>query len=654
MSTKIGKRLVYIIISVLMLILGASTVYAASGTTVTVKLKMYVTDNLSGVKYMMISNRGDFSGASWQDYQDEVESWTLSNGEWKLISGQWQLDSSSNIRTVYVKYKDSAGNISDTVSNSINILSSDTLEKIVIANNEYYIKDENVSLVLPADSEVTKIRVGENNTVWGAWETYAAGTRSYKLSSTEGKKVIVIQIQDSKGVTYTRSSDLFLDKTTPSINSIKLSPTTQVSGVVNVIADFSDSGSGVSVKKWAYGKQSLEYFANSGTAIDGNNFTVSDNGYYTLFIKDAAGNAVIQYFEVNNIIKNSNTSDNTISRGTTGGGGAATAITAVTQQDQEGPTKCTVSVGDGRMTTADENIILKLKAEDASGVTEMMISNDPNFKDAVWEPYANEKNWKLDSGDGLKKVYVKFKDKLGNISSPVSCEITLNKTPIKQDAAKVVFVGVGHSPLIEGDNETFYLSSMNAKKVQYRVFLSSVEDGTTEELTKGYTEVMDSNAPYKFASNKAFKLGRYNLEVWVRAEGSQSQYDSTYTAYLNCVNRDDANRVYVNDNVKIVKDTYKVGEKVVVEGIDNLSGIPGPYKYRLHLYNATTDTWTKNVTEYADNIEWTPTEPGIYVLDIHVNTENSTTWKKYQENPSSEDVYGTYEAWKLKVIEVTN
>jgi hypothetical protein len=40
------------------------------------------------------------------------------------------------------------------------------------------------------------------------------------------------------------------------------------------------------------------------------------------------------------------------------------------------------------------------------------------------------------------------------------------------------------------------------------------------------------------------------------------------------------------------------------------------------------------------------------VLDVHINTKISTTWGKYSTDPSSENLYGTYEAWKLKVITV--
>lgn len=44
---------------------------------------------------------------------------------------------------------------------------------------------------------------------------------------------------------------------------------------------------------------------------------------------------------------------------------------------------------------------------------EMMISENPDFVDAVWQPYAAETDWLLSEGEGWKTVYVKTRDALG-------------------------------------------------------------------------------------------------------------------------------------------------------------------------------------------------------------------------------------------------
>jgi uncharacterized protein YkwD len=44
---------------------------------------------------------------------------------------------------------------------------------------------------------------------------------------------------------------------------------------------------------------------------------------------------------------------------------------------------------------------------------EMMISENPDFIDAVWQPYTTETGWLLSEGEGWKTVYVKTRDALG-------------------------------------------------------------------------------------------------------------------------------------------------------------------------------------------------------------------------------------------------
>jgi|GEM_PF-1390832 len=65
-----------------------------------VTLTLSATDDVSGVGTMMLSNRADFVGATWQAYSTSL-SWTLDNNY-----------------TVYVRFKDNAGNISQTYSAS--------------------------------------------------------------------------------------------------------------------------------------------------------------------------------------------------------------------------------------------------------------------------------------------------------------------------------------------------------------------------------------------------------------------------------------------------------------------------------------------------------------------------------------------------------
>jgi oligopeptide transport system substrate-binding protein len=223
------------------------------------------------------------------------------------------------------------------------------------------------------------------------------------------------------------------------------------------------------------------------------------------------------------------------------------------------------------------------------------------------------------------------------------------------EKVEVGFVGVDHSPLVVGDTETFYLTSKNAENVQYKVFISDKDKESWIEITQGYSELTQATVPYAVKYPGIFKKGKYKLLVQVREEGSIKDYDNTYIFYLSCVDRDDNNRVYANDKLELIgetfsseEDTYVVGKKINLKGIKNISGMKGPYTYKLHIFDAKEGLWKLDSKEYREDIEWTPTKPGVYVLDLWAMSGNSTLWPKLKKDPKAK----LYEAWKMKVITV--
>ncbi|MEZ4727931.1 MAG: CAP domain-containing protein [Caldilineaceae bacterium] len=51
--------------------------------------------------------------------------------------------------------------------------------------------------------------------------------------------------------------------------------------------------------------------------------------------------------------------------------------------------------------------------EGMGDAVEMMIANEPSFANAQWEPFAQEKSWTLEAGEGWRAVYVKTRDAQG-------------------------------------------------------------------------------------------------------------------------------------------------------------------------------------------------------------------------------------------------
>jgi hypothetical protein len=120
---------------------------------------------------------------------------------------------------------------------------------------------------------------------------------------------------------------------------------------------------------------------------------------------------------------------------------------AVPNTDPIGP-HGSVLINGGAAATLSTNVMLDLWASDevdpevndfgpqylppedsATEVTEMMISNSPDFGEAIWEPYATSKPWTLGQSSGLASVYVKYRDALNNESDTYVATIWVGSGP---------------------------------------------------------------------------------------------------------------------------------------------------------------------------------------------------------------------------------
>lgn len=89
-----------------------------------------------------------------------------------------------------------------------------------------------------------------------------------------------------------------------------------------------------------------------------------------------------------------------------------------------------VTINDGEEATKDPQVSLSISAYDlgASGIFEMMISQDESFDNDLWEDFTSSKLLDLGRKEGERKVYLKFKDKAGNQSEVTFDSIILDWT----------------------------------------------------------------------------------------------------------------------------------------------------------------------------------------------------------------------------------
>ena len=86
-----------------------------------------------------------------------------------------------------------------------------------------------------------------------------------------------------------------------------------------------------------------------------------------------------------------------------------------------------VIINSGAAFTTNTTVNLTLSATTTLPIVQMRFSDD-NSTWSAWVPYATSRIWMLTSGDGLKTVYVQYRDSIGRVSSSCGDTITLDAT----------------------------------------------------------------------------------------------------------------------------------------------------------------------------------------------------------------------------------
>ena len=213
----------------------------------------------------------------------------------------------------------------------------------------------------------------------------------------------------------------------------------------------------------------------------------------------------------------------------------------------------------------------------------------------------------------------------------------------KREIPSITFVGLDHSPIIEGEAQSFYVVSKNTEYVQYRVWACDVETRKWKEITDKYTKPIPANFPFKVDTGKTFKRGAYYFSIWVKKAGnvgvnrnSNGDYDSYYTFNMDSVPKDNS-KVSLSGDMIMDKADFKLGETIKVDGIKNDKGERSPYKYKFHVYDITRNKWINDIDGYDDTVSWKPEAEGQYVIDLWAAAAGS------QEK---------YDGFKTKIINV--
>lgn len=180
-----------------------------------VNITLSAVDSIGEIAYMMISNYIDFTESSWETYAPSKT--------WNILDGEGE-------KTVYIKYKDTADNISLTYNDSIIYDPSAPKDPEVVIrpkneepktsdNSLKRTNDRNIKIYLGAKSGNTPVvsyTISTNKNFKNSkWKNYKHSI-DYRLSDGDGDKNLYIKFKDAAGnISDTFHSKIELDTQPP-------------------------------------------------------------------------------------------------------------------------------------------------------------------------------------------------------------------------------------------------------------------------------------------------------------------------------------------------------------------------------------------------------------------------------------------------------
>ncbi|MED5017263.1 S-layer homology domain-containing protein [Paenibacillus chibensis] len=235
----------------------------------------------------------------------------------------------------------------------------------------------------PDGSGVSQMQFSDDDVLWSPFEPVAS-SRSFTLTAGDGVKTVYVRFKDEAGnVSDSVSAQIALDTTPPQVTGVN-------EGAKYNVPPEAAFGEGTATLD---GKEYI-----SGTPIAG-------EGRHILIVTDDAGNMTVINFMVDTV-------------------------------KPEG----SIQINNGEAYTRSLRVTLSLSSTDqggvnSSGLVAMQFSDDQETW-SEFEPVAASKNYDLPPGDGIKAVYVRFKDEAGNVSDAASSQITLDTTPPRVTGAE--------------------------------------------------------------------------------------------------------------------------------------------------------------------------------------------------------------------------
>ncbi|MFK7872153.1 MAG: RCC1 domain-containing protein [Oligoflexales bacterium] len=361
---------------------------APAGEYITIDGETYTNDSTpdlalvaAGASEMYITNTsGCTSGGSWEAYA--------------VLRSGWPLSQTNALATVYVKFKDVAGNETPCVNDTIthDSVAPTSVSLVIDGGENISISTPNLTLAATGASEMY-ITNASGCSANGSWESYATSKSSWALGQSNALATVYVKFKDEAGNESSCESDTVTHDTgVPTGASLTIEGGSHTKdSTVNLtlaVVDATQMYVTNTVGCSADGSWESYVTSKSGWALGQNNALAT---VYVKF-KDEAGNETA-------------------------------CVNDTITHDSVAPTSPSLVIEGGNLYTPLSTQTLSLSAVDAS---EMYVTNSSGcFSGGTWESYAVSKsNWGLGVTNALASVYVMYKDEAGNETPCVSDSIT--------------------------------------------------------------------------------------------------------------------------------------------------------------------------------------------------------------------------------------
>ena len=302
----------------------------------------------------------------------------------------------------------------------------------------------------------------------------------------------------------------------------------------------------------------------------------------------------------------------------------------------------TLSVNAGDTWTNDGNIHLALTATDnATPISQMMLSEDSGFNGGVWEAYSTNKTIPLSSGDAEKTIYVKYRDSAGNESMTYTYTIGLD-TQVPNDFKLVSpddYCSGCTRPTLKFHKAEDTLSGI----ANYTVYLDKTKDQnySYESIpANGSGTVKDNdNVVIKFKADDIIEIYFKDLDDHKLTEGAHTW---TVTA------TDNAGNTYTEEQTFYLDRTEPQIEGLTIAGVSEVETKEGiPHVYKLPAVNEYLSLFGKAFDQYVgsknDNDTYDKAASGPKQLTLEIlKLKNDNGFNAGTTPPTADDQYESF------------